>query len=84
MIVNFFSVTDVKKGVGAVQAPRGKSLPAPFPLIDVTNAQTGKPTFKFICVSRPRRFGKSIAEDMLAACYSKGADSRQLTEWMEG
>ncbi len=29
-------------------------------LIDVTNAQLGKPTFKFICVSRPRRFGKSI------------------------
>lgn len=47
-------------------------------LIDVTNAQLGKPSFKFICVSRPRRFGKSIAEDMLAAYYSKGADSRQL------
>ena len=47
-------------------------------LIDVTNKFLDKPTFKFICISRPRRFGKSIAEDMLAAYYSKGADSREL------
>ena len=31
----------------------------------------------YVCVSRPRRFGKSIAANMLAAYYSKG-DSRQL------
>ena len=30
------------------------------------------------CVSRPRRFGKSMASDMLAAFYSKGCDSRSL------
>ena len=33
---------------------------------------------KEICVSRPRRFGKSIAENMLVAYYSKGCDSREL------
>ena len=33
---------------------------------------------KFICVSRPRRFGKSMAGNMLAAFYSKGCDSREL------
>ncbi len=33
---------------------------------------------KNICVSRPRRFGKSMAADMLTAYYSKGADSREL------
>ncbi len=27
---------------------------------------------KFICVSRPRRFGKSMALEMLAAYYSNG------------
>ncbi len=27
---------------------------------------------KNICVSRPRRFGKSMAADMLVAYYSKG------------
>ena len=33
---------------------------------------------KEICVSRPRRFGKSMAENMLTAYYSKGCDSREL------
>ena len=33
---------------------------------------------QFICVSRPRRFGKSIALKMLAAYYSLGCDSREL------
>ena len=46
-------------------------------LIDFTN----KCLFgenKEICVSRPRRFGKSIAENMLTAYYSKGCDSKEL------
>ena len=33
---------------------------------------------KFICVSRPRRFGKSMALKMLAAYYSCGCDSAEL------
>ncbi|MDE7476869.1 MAG: AAA family ATPase, partial [Lachnospiraceae bacterium] len=33
---------------------------------------------RFICVSRPRRFGKSMALNMLAAYYSCGCDSREL------
>lgn len=33
---------------------------------------------KFICVSRPRRFGKSMALRMLAAYYSLGCDSVKL------
>ncbi|MCR5289523.1 MAG: AAA family ATPase [Treponema sp.] len=33
---------------------------------------------KYICVSRPRRFGKTIAGNMIAAYYSKGCDSREL------
>ena len=33
---------------------------------------------KFVCVSRPRRFGKSMAESMLSAYYSRGDDSRKL------
>lgn len=32
----------------------------------------------FLCVSRPRRFGKSMALKMLAAYYSRGCDSREL------
>lgn len=33
---------------------------------------------KFLCVSRPRRFGKSMAADMLAAYYERGEDSALL------
>lgn len=33
---------------------------------------------KYVCVSRPRRFGKSMALKMLAAYYSRGCDPRGL------
>ena len=33
---------------------------------------------KNLCVSRPRRFGKSMAAKMLSAYYSKGCDSKKL------
>lgn len=33
---------------------------------------------RFLCVSRPRRFGKSMAAKMLAAYYSRGCDSSGL------
>ena len=33
---------------------------------------------RFICMSRPRRFGKSITADMMCAYYCKGCDSRDL------
>ena len=32
----------------------------------------------YVCVSRPRRFGKSIAARMVAAYYSKGCDSEAI------
>lgn len=35
---------------------------------------------KYVCVTRPRRFGKSMAADMLCAYYSRGVDSRALFE----
>ena len=33
---------------------------------------------RFICVSRPRRFGKSMAANMLTAYYSRGCDSAEM------
>ncbi|EOS80744.1 hypothetical protein C817_01351 [Dorea sp. 5-2] len=33
---------------------------------------------KYVCVSRPRRFGKSMALKMLTAYYSRGCDSKEL------
>lgn len=37
-----------------------------------------KASNKYVCVSRPRRFGKTIAGNMLSAYYSKGCDSKAL------
>ena len=33
---------------------------------------------KYVCISRPRRFGKSMAANMLTAYYSRGCDSIEL------
>lgn len=46
-------------------------------LIEKTNAVLDTRQ-KFLCVSRPRRFGKSMAADMLAAYYERGEDSASL------
>jgi hypothetical protein len=35
---------------------------------------------RYICVSRPRRFGKTMAANMIAAYFEKGCDSRKLFE----
>ena len=46
-------------------------------LIEVTNRCVGTMQ-RFVCVSRPRRFGKSMAADMLAAYYGREEDSTEL------
>jgi hypothetical protein len=46
-------------------------------LLEYTNGVIGTEQCH-MCVSRPRRFGKSIAANMMIAYYSKGADSREL------
>ena len=49
-------------------------------LITITNSNISKPSSKFMCVTRPRRFGKTMALSMLNAYYSKGCDSLSLFE----
>ncbi len=46
-------------------------------MLAVTNSFIDKGN-NYICISRPRRFGKTIAGEMLSAYYSKGCDSREL------
>lgn len=46
-------------------------------LIAFTNRKIGTEQ-KYICVSRPRRFGKSMTAKMLAAYYGRGYDSTEL------
>ncbi len=47
-------------------------------MIALMNQRLNRSRVKYVCVSRPRRFGKSMAADMLAAYYSKGCDSGEL------
>lgn len=51
-------------------------------LIQFTNSKL-RTKQKHICVSRPRRFGKSMAADMLAAYYSRGCTSRELFQGLQ-
>lgn len=46
-------------------------------MLSELNKLIGTPN-KYICVSRPRRFGKTIATKMMCAYYSKGCDSREI------
>ena len=48
-------------------------------MIRVTNSFIDKSN-SYVCVSRPRRFGKTFAGNMLSAYYSRGCDSRSLFE----
>ena len=51
-------------------------------LIQYTNSVL-RTTQKYICVSRPRRFGKSMAANMLTAYYSRGCNSRELFQGLK-
>ena len=46
-------------------------------LISFVNNRIGKRK-RYICVSRPRRFGKSMAAEMLSAYYDSSCDSKEL------
>ena len=46
-------------------------------LIEYANRVLRTPQ-KYICVSRPRRFGKSMAANMLTAYYCRDCDSRDI------
>ncbi len=51
-------------------------------LISITNERINSEQ-KYICVSRPRRFGKSLNLGMLAAYYGKGQYSHELFDDLE-
>ena len=48
-------------------------------MLEYTNEMLGTEQ-RYICNSRPRRFGKSMAAGMLTAYYGRGCDSRDLFE----
>ncbi len=51
-------------------------------LIEKLNENIKTPS-KYICITRPRRFGKTINAMMLACYYSKNADFKKLFDKLE-
>ena len=60
-----------------------------FPLLgngDIVRSQSDEQTgqsSKYICITRPRRFGKTVAASMIAAFFEKGFDSRKIFGGLE-
>ncbi len=52
-------------------------------MIDIINRGFNKENFKYMCVTRPRRFGKTMALSMLNAYYSKGCNSKEIFDKLE-
>ena len=67
----------IDKGNGAFRQTRNSEYIDKSGLISVVN-QTLFTEQKFTCVTRCRRFGKSMAAKMLAAYYDRSCDSRSL------
>lgn len=61
---------------GFIMARRGRYIDKSG-LISITNRSFGT-KHRFLCVSRPRRFGKSLTTDMLCAYYDRSCDSGEL------
>ena len=47
-------------------------------LLKACNNNLYKESSKYMCITRPRRFGKTLALSMLNAYYSRGCDSKEL------
>lgn len=67
---------------GFAEAVRSRIYVDKTGLIKHTNAFLNT-NEKFLCVSRPRRFGKSTTLQMLAAYYSRGCISGRLFAGMD-
>jgi hypothetical protein len=72
----------VNKGNAGFQTIRNGTYVDKSGLIAFINSTLGTKR-KLTCVSRPRRFGKSFAAQMLCAYYDKSCDSRTLFEDLE-
>ena len=47
-------------------------------LLKIIDENIGSEDLKFMCVTRPRRFGKTLTISMLNAYYSKECDSKEI------
>jgi hypothetical protein len=72
----------INKGNAGFREIRNSTYVDKSGLIRFINATLGTKR-KLTCMSRPRRFGKSFAAQMLCAYYDKSCDSRSLFEDLE-
>ena len=66
-----------KNGNGFSELLNGKIFVDKTGLIEEINEKISTKE-KWVCVSKPRRFGKTMALEMLAAYYTKGIHTEQL------
>lgn len=52
-------------------------------MIEAISLHMNKPMSKYICITRPRRFGKTVNANMLAAYYTKSYDSHELFDHLK-
>ncbi len=69
-------------GDGFCESIKGEYFVDKSQLIAFTNRKLGTKD-KWICVSRPRRFGKTFALEMLDAYYTKNGDAEELFQGLK-
>ena len=73
----------VNPGNGGFQsALRSKIYIDKTGLLEYTNSVLGSEQ-RYVCVSRPRRFGKSITAEMLVAYYDRSCDSQEMFQSLQ-
>ena len=60
-----------------IEARKSKIYVDKSGIISYLNSVAGT-TQKYVCVSRPRRFGKSMAADMISAYYDRTTEAKEL------
>ena len=74
--------TFIDKGNIAFQEIKTSDFVDKSGLIEILNSSIKTP-HRYICVSRPRRFGKSVAAKMIYAYYDRKSDSKSLFDELE-
>ncbi len=72
----------INKGNGLFQESLNSEYVDKTGLIAFMNDQLNSDN-RFVCCTRARRFGKTMAAEMLCAYYDKSCDSRSLFEGLE-
>jgi hypothetical protein len=79
---NILNPTDDNSFINLVEAKDTRVFVDKTDFIEKTNSLL-KTDGKFLAVTRPRRFGKTVTADMLSAYYSKGYARQNIFDKLE-